>query len=109
MLGKPLAELFALRALELPDGLTRVGSYWFAGSKVERVVVPASVQELGSWAFRSCGQLEEVVFQPGSRTRVIEAYCFIKSGLTRVEVPASVAVIEDGAFWGCKKLSKVVF
>ena len=56
-----------------------------------------------------CGQLKEIVFQPGSKTRVIEAYCFAKSGLTRVEVPASVAVIEDGAFWGCKRLGKVAF
>ena len=49
-----LSALRTLSAVCLPDGLERVGSYWFADSAVESVWIPTSVREIGGWAFCRC-------------------------------------------------------
>ena len=59
---KLFSGLKTIQVLELPEDLERIGSYWFMRSSVERVVVPASVKEIGSHAFDGCKKLKEVVF-----------------------------------------------
>lgn len=49
--GRPFAELRQLKELVVPDGVEKIGNYWFWGSDVEYVVVSAGVRELGIQAF----------------------------------------------------------
>ena len=63
--GRLLWDLRALGEVVLPEGISSVGRFWFSGSGVEKVAVPASVREVGEEAFRMCGKLASVVFADG--------------------------------------------
>ena len=70
-------------------------------SSVEKVVVPASVREIGSHAFDNCQDLKEVVFQKGSRLEKVDGYSFYKCvSLSKIELPNSVQSIGEGCFGG---------
>ena len=59
---KLFSDLKTIKVLELPEGIGRIGCCWFMKSSVEKVIIPASVKEIGSHAFDRCEKLKEVVF-----------------------------------------------
>ena len=56
-------DLRSLKQVVIPDGVEKIGSYWFYGTDVEEVTIPASVTEIGTEAFCSCKKLTKVTFQ----------------------------------------------
>ena len=67
---------------EVPDGTKRIGAYAFSESKLERIVLPGSVEELPESAFGNCLKLKAVNIPP----KVTSA---------------------DGAFKNCDKLESI--
>ena len=65
--GVQVWELRQLAEVTIPEGITRVGKYWFYGSRVESVTFPASVRELGSSAFQMCKSLRKLKFAKNSQ------------------------------------------
>ena len=78
-------------------------------SEVESVEVPASVAEIGAYAFYACKRLRRVEFARGSRLRRIGRRCFCNTGIERIAIPAGVDEIQEGAFKICAHLEEVVF
>ena len=133
----PIQELRGLKEATIPEGTERVGGYWFWGSGVERVIIPACVRELGTGAFCSCKALREVLFlgaisapeEGALRTIGSEAFCvcsalrrvdlpegleeigtyaFSQTGLEGVEIPRSVRKMHQGAFCKCEHLRRAI-
>ena len=70
------------KTIELPDTLTDIYNYAFAGGTyLTEINIPSGVEEIGEYAFLDCISLQEL------------------------EIPASVAEIEPNAFSGCQSLS----
>ena len=46
-----------MKNVVIPDGVERVGAYWFLGSGVENMEIPAGVREIGEYAFYNCRHL----------------------------------------------------
>ena len=100
--------------LILPNTLTTIGEEMFYQSRLKTVEIPASVETIGSYAFKGCSSLTTVTFEKGSQLKTIgEEYdggafsgC---SALTSIEIPASVETIESYAFYGCSSLTTVTF
>jgi len=57
------------RALVIPDGVTEIGDYAFAGTQITSVTLPESVTRIGANAFNGCTQLTSVTI-PLSVTRI---------------------------------------
>ena len=80
----PIKELRQQEIVRLPDGLTKVGSLWFSGARMESVEIPASVRVIEANAFRNCTKLRYVYFAKGSKLEVVEDHAFggtaLKSG-----------------------------
>ena len=93
--------------LRLPCGFVAVGSWWFQGRALRRVVVSSSVRRLGSCAFQDCAELHEVIFEPGSTLTDIGESCFERTALEKFVVPQSVRTIGSYAFRGCLRLCSV--
>ena len=49
-----------LRDIVIPEGITRFGTDAFRGSSLRSIVLPASLQEIGTGVLDSCNQLREV-------------------------------------------------
>ena len=125
--GRLLWDLRKLSDVVIPEGIQRIGRYWFSGSGVERITIPASVEEIGEEAFRMCGNLQCVVFAKGGWLRAIRAEAFRgccslkhtefpdtlkeigheafrESGLESLTAPKSLKQLDSGAFTECRSL-----
>ena len=97
----------SIQIVELPRGLTSIGSYAFSScSKLTSVDIPAGVTSIGIYAFYYCNGLTGVTIPAGvtSIGNYAFSYC---SGLTGVGIPASVTSIGSYAFYSCSGLTGV--
>ncbi|MBO7293955.1 MAG: leucine-rich repeat protein, partial [Bacteroidaceae bacterium] len=53
----------ALKHVELGDSLQGIGNYCFSGSGLESISIPASVKNIGDYAFDDCAKLADVVIE----------------------------------------------
>ncbi len=81
----------------------------FAGcSEIQTVVVPKSIETIGSRAFRNCIKLQSIQL-PSGVTEIGE-YSFEKcSSLTSIKIPSSLKIIGKFAFSECRQLKSVTF
>ena len=76
----------------------------FAYSALEEVSIPASVAEIGRFAFAGCAGLASVGFAEGSRLSRIGPGAFERAGLREFAAPNALRSISAGAFRGCAAL-----
>jgi len=75
-------------------------------SRLDSVLIPASVTSIGTYAFASCTKIKRFAFPEGIKTlatSVLEG-C---SALEEVNIPASVTTINQDAFYGCAQLNAI--
>ncbi len=80
----------------IPDGVTAIPANAFAGSKIDRVVIPASVAQIGTEAFAGCENLVSVVFEePGASAPALTIgdRAFADCAFTSISLPARLANI----------------
>jgi hypothetical protein len=88
--------------INLPDGLTTIGSYAFSNCmSISSVNIPNSVTDLGEGSFYSCIGLTEVDI-PNSVTTIPSATFSGCSGLKEISIPESVDSIGPSAFSNAK-------
>lgn len=102
--------LGAANAGRIPDGVKIIDDESFAGiEKLEKIIIPASVERIGVGAFMNCKSLKDVVFETNSKLLNIENNAF--SGchsLSEITIPASVKSILD-SFTNCQSLKTLKF
>ena len=93
--------------LVIPDGVTKIGAYAFAGySGITSVTIPSSVEKIGYGAFKGCSGLTSITIP--SSVKYIGDYAFAGCfGLTSITIPSSVKEIRTCAFVGCTGLTSV--
>ena len=72
------------------------------------VVIPDSVEKIGSYSFDECKALTSVNI-PDSITNIGECAFINCSSLTSITIPQNVITISNGAFKDCTSLTNVVF
>lgn len=128
---RPLQDLRRLKEIVIPEGVEKIGEYWFSRSDIESVIIPESVQvieeyafykcrelrrtvipkgvvEIQSSAFKDCKNLKEVVFEEGSQLEKIGYRCFASTGLEEITLPKMLKEIGSGALFDCNNL-KVIY
>lgn len=79
------------KELRLPEGVTHIDIWAYAGSKVESVYLPNSLRTIGMSAFKNCTALKEVSLTPN-------VYC-------NYRLPLGAG---EGIFSGCVNLEQVI-
>lgn len=119
-----ISELGAIENLEnisLPDSITRIGNYAFAGcanlktielksnltyigrsafykcTNLDNITIPKSVTDIGEYAF-SYTSSENVKFENGIQLSTISIGMFQSSNLNNIELPNSIKEIKSKAF-----------
>lgn len=93
----------------LSEGVVEIGARAFEGQEnLTTITIPRQVKVIGDYAFASCENLAEVVFERGSLLSSLGQYAFqYCTALTSVELPDDLTIIEGGAFRGCTNLETV--
>lgn len=97
----------ALEALEIPDGVCRIGTYALAYCRnLKKLSIPDSVTEIGERAFEGCEALERARLPAGLKA-IEDSTFFLCYGLRTVVFPESLEEIGPNAFKGCDSLSRI--
>ena len=95
------------KSIKLPATVTEIGSYAFSDcGNLVSVELPGGLTELGYGAFSNCVKLEKVLL--GDKIKNIYGYTF--SGcisLKTIKLPDELREIGEGAFSSCHKLTGV--
>lgn len=97
-------DLRSCKTVVIPDGTEKIGNYWFYGSMIESVEIPAYVKEIGTETFYNCKNLKRVIFTEGSLLEIIGAGCFRSSGVEELTLSGTLREIGDSAFSECDDL-----
>ena len=90
----------------IPDGVTKISSYAFAGAKLNTVTVPSGVTEIGDEAFAYCwGDFQTVNLPDGLKS--IGYAAFHTSSLQAIEIPESVTSLGNNLCINSKELREV--
>lgn len=93
---------------EIPDGIEKIQSGAFQGSKaIRELIMPDSVKEIGDSAFSGTSGLAVVRFS--RNLAAIDRYAFSYcEGLKSVTIPDGVTTIPASAFGGCRNLAEII-
>ena len=91
------------------DKVVAIGKCAFDGCELlESINIPASVKQIGEYAFRLCIQLKEVVFADNSMLTSIDPGAFTScEELTSITIPKGVTTISRDVFINCRNLTSV--
>lgn len=96
--------------LKFSEGITTIPAYMFASAgfaENAEVTIPASVTEIGSYAFDNVVNLKKVAIAEGSKLTTIGESAFEGTAIESIIIPENVTKIGDGAFDECANLSTV--
>ena len=102
----PLSKMINLD-LEIPNSVTRIGDYAFAGyGLLSNVHISNNIKHIGEGVFQDCSYLKTVDFPEGLKSIGKEAFkdCY---SLSDIDIPQGVTVIGEGAFSYCEGLKNV--
>ena len=89
----------------IPNGVKIIGEHAFAKSRIEKLEIPSSLEEIETQAFFDCKNMKEIVI-PGN-VKKIGHDAFRASALERVVVQEGVESIGSSAFGSCRELRSV--
>jgi hypothetical protein len=81
----------------------------FSYSSLESIVIPSTVQILGSFCFSYCKSLSSIIVESNSRLTRIESFAVSKSSLQSILIPSNVAILESKRFSRCESLASISF
>ena len=96
-----------ISAVNLPEGLTRIGDLaFYECSALKTVIMPDSVTEVGWYAFAGCTAM--TMLDLSSNLRTIEDSAFREcSALPTLRLPEGLTNIGDRGFYRCESLTEI--
>ena len=92
--------------LEIPNSVTSIEAHAFVGiKKLKSITLSKNITSIGEGAFQGCSSLEEVINLPAvDLPKYMFLYC---NSLKTITIPAGVKKISYYAFYGCSSLETI--
>lgn len=89
-----------IKTVTINEGVTHISSQAFAKcSSLESISLPASLVEIGGYAFISCEKMKTITFAPGSKLKKVEHGAFYYCcNLEELNFPKSLQSLPEGVF-----------
>lgn len=87
----------------------KIGQHAFKSSQIEKIIIPAQVKIIESYAFYNCKKLQSVDFPEDSKLSSISDNAFCGTSIKKISFPSKVQIIGVQSFSGCKQLQSIVF
>ncbi|MBQ8286820.1 MAG: leucine-rich repeat domain-containing protein [Thermoguttaceae bacterium] len=94
-------------AWAVPDGVEKIASNAFEGSRVRSLSFPKTLKTIEAFAFHRCENISELILPEGF-TELASAAFFSLPSLRSLSLPSTLSTIPDGAFNDCDALERVV-
>ena len=105
--SKAFEDCLGLTHIEIPSGVTEIGSWAFCRcSNIRTVSLPQTLETLAEQAFRACSKLDSIEL-PDSMTELHKWVFYQCSSLSRITLPENLRIIHDGALSSCYSLQEV--
>lgn len=89
----------------VPKDFNGIGCNAFFKSKIERIEIPKTVEEIDTGAMYGAGSLKTIVLNEGLKT--IGKSAFDGTAIKEISIPSTVQKIKECAFMDCSKLQLV--
>jgi hypothetical protein len=100
--GRAFEGCYAIKNLELAEGLTDIGDSAFSDSyALQKITLPTTLQSIGYSAFQNCYAIEELDFTETSLTSIGAAAFQNCYSLEKVKFPSTITSIGGSAFQNC--------
>ncbi len=106
------SSVTTLTSVTFPERLVKICDSAFSYGRLATIHLPASLEVLGTSAFRDNTSAKSVTFAKGIKIEEIPDSAFYgcnNSSFTSLEIPASVQRIGNNAFYGCNKVTSLRF
>lgn len=103
---RAFADCHKIQKVFVPSSVKEVGSYAFNGSSVSVLNLPNTIEKIGEYAFSSCDSLS-LLSIPDSITRIENGMLSYCDNITYLKIPQSIEYIGLSAFIGCKSLDEI--
>ena len=105
-IGSGVFEGKNITNIKLPNTLVEIGAFKNC-TKLEKIVLPDSVEKVSSNAFYNCTSLKNIDFGNNIKTIGFQAF-FGCTSLKKVYLPKSLTTLDMSAFYKCSNLEYVV-
>lgn len=87
-----------------------IGSGSFIDNQfIKYIVFPASLEEIKDYSFTRCNNLKIIMFNIGSKLKIIGKSAFEETEIESIEFPSSLKEIGDLSFYRCQNLVQIKF
>jgi len=93
-------------AVAIPNSVLKIGDNAFVRTAITSLIIPGSVESIGTFAFAGCKALTSVSFGSGVKTIGEQAFMYC-TGLKKVVLPVNLETLGKGAFEYCNNLEEV--
>ena len=90
--------------LNIPENVTMIAD--LGNTNINKIEIPETIHMVGSGAFTSCNNLEELVL-PDSVTYMGNSLVFQNKNLKKVTLPSNMQSISEMTFYECKELKEI--
>lgn len=95
-------------AINLPEGLTKIGGSAFRDTQITQIKIPSTVKEIGVELFSMCSNLKSIEI-PGSVSTLSESLFTRYTALESVIINEGVTNAQYAVFTNCMNLKRVEF
>ena len=106
MYRKDEQQTYNVTEVVIPNTVKKIGSTAFRWSKLEKLEIPGSVEEIGPFAFAQCENLVSLKLNKGLKTIANDAFG-LNNTIESLEIPEGVTSIGDDAFVSWTALKSV--